>query len=313
MNTASHQVLIIQPVMESLDQQLSAHYLCHRLYQSGAPEAYLARHGDGITAIVTRGDVGVPRWVMEALPQLKVISVFGVGTDKIDTAYATARGIQISITRDILTDDVADLAVTMVLAFSRNLLGYHAFAQSGAWSQDGPLLSSSLRGKRVGIVGLGSIGQAIASRARAFGMEVGYCARTRKTEEYAYFPHPVDLAHYADYLVLALSGGPDNEGLIDSEVLAALGSEGVLVNIARGSVVNEEHLIHALTTGAIRGAALDVFQHEPEIPEALRQRDNVILTPHIGSATHETRQNMAANVIDNLSAYFTDGKVVTPV
>ncbi|PLR47420.1 dihydrofolate reductase [Chimaeribacter arupi] len=300
--------------MTELDQQLSAHYPCHRLYESAEQDDYLARHGDTITAIVTRGDAGVPRRVMECLPRLRVIAVFGVGTDKIDLAYAASRGIQVSITRDILTGDVADLASTLVLAFSRNLIGYHAFAKAGAWAwaNASPPLSSSVSGKRVGIVGLGNIGNAIAERLSAFGMDVGYYAKSPKAGNYRYMDSLTDLALFSDYLVLALSGGPHNEGLIDETILNALGSDGVLVNISRGSVVNEAHLIHALATKAIKGAALDVFQHEPLIPDALRGLDNVILTPHIGSATVETRNKMAANVLANLNAYFNGGTVLSP-
>lgn len=306
-------VLIIQPLMEKLDIMLTERFDCHRLYEYENLDAYLAHHGNGVSAIVTRGDVGVASSIMERLPQLAAIAVFGVGTDRIDLNYTRSRNIGVSITKDILTDDVADLALTLLLASSRNLVAYHQFAASGEWQQNGPALSTSVTGKKVGILGLGKIGQAIAHRAAAFGMQVGYSSRMPKEVPYLYHSHPIELAAWSDFLVLALPGSVENQHIIDQRTLQALGKDGVLINIARGNVVDQDALISALEQGVIKGAALDVYAEEPTIPEQLRKLPNVVLTPHIASATHETRQRMAGNVVNNLESFFSSGTLLTAV
>ncbi|MBA0039057.1 2-hydroxyacid dehydrogenase [Pantoea sp. BIGb0393] len=313
MTTSQPAILIIQPLMPQLDEKLTQHFHCYRLYEQPDPAVFIARHGTAIKAIVTRGDVGVETALLEQLPECKAIAVFGVGTDRIDLNYAAAHDIQISITRDILTDDVADLALTLTLAFSRNLVAYHQFAQSGAWENNAVALSSRASGKRIGIAGLGAIGLAIARRAEAFGMQVAYTARTAKEVSYKRCDNIEQLAAFSDFLVLALPGSAENLQLVDAKVLTALGREGVLINIARGTVINEADLIAALQQGTIKGAALDVYPQEPIINPALRQLDNVLLTPHIASATHETRAQMTNNVLENLLAYFADGKILTAV
>ncbi|MBK0090138.1 2-hydroxyacid dehydrogenase [Erwinia sp. S59] len=312
MSTQPH-ILIIQPLMPQLDEKLSQHFHCHRLYDEQDAALFLQRQGKEIQGIVTRGDVGVETAILEQLPACKAIAVFGVGTDRIDLNYTAAHAIQVSITSDILTDDVADLAMTLTLAFSRNLVAYHQFARSGAWENTSASLSSKASGKRMGIAGLGAIGLAIARRAEAFGMEIAYTARSQKNVPYQRCESIEQLAACSDFLVLALPGSPENIQLVDAKVLAALGKSGVLINIARGTVVNENDLIQALQQGVIKGAALDVFPQEPVIHPALRELDNVLLTPHIASATHETREGMANNVLENLLAYFSDGKMLTTV
>ncbi|WP_336777866.1 2-hydroxyacid dehydrogenase [Pantoea sp. USHLN256] len=313
MTTSQPAILIIQPLMPQLDEKLTQHFHCYRLYEQPDPAVFIARHGTAIKAIVTRGDVGVETALLEQLPECKAIAVFGVGTDRIDLNYAAAHDIQISITRDILTDDVADLALTLTLAFSRNLVAYHQFARSGAWENNAVALSSRASGKRIGIAGLGAIGLAIARRAEAFGMQVAYTARTAKEVSYKRCDNIEQLAAFSDFLVLALPGSAENLQLVDAKVLTALGKEGVLINIARGTVINEADLIAALQQGTIKGAALDVYPQEPIINPVLRQLDNVLLTPHIASATHETRAQMTNNVLENLLAYFADGKILTAV
>jgi hydroxypyruvate reductase len=299
--------------MPQLDEKLSQHFHCHRLYEQTEAALFIQQHGKSIQAIVTRGDVGVERALLEQLPTCKAIAVFGVGTDRIDLNYTAAQGIQVSITRDILTDDVADLALTLTLAFSRNVVAYHQFAKSGAWENEGVELSNRVSGKRLGIAGLGAIGLAIARRAEAFGMQVAYTARTVKDVSYQRCDNIEALAAFSDFLVLALPGSAENLQLVDASVLAALGKEGVLINIARGTVINEPDLIAALQQRTIKGAALDVYPQEPIINPALRELDNVLLTPHIASATHETRAQMTNNVLENLLAYFSDRKILTSV
>ncbi|NIE98718.1 2-hydroxyacid dehydrogenase [Pantoea sp. Acro-805] len=313
MSHAQSSILIIQPLMPQLDEKLSQHFDCHRLYDYQDPAQFLQQHGEEIRGIVTRGDVGVETALLEQLPACKAIAVFGVGTDRIDLGYTKAQGIQVSITSDILTDDVADLAMTLTLGFTRNLVAYHQFARSGAWENTGVTLSSKASGKRMGIAGLGAIGKAIARRAEAFGMEVAYTARSAKDVPYKRCENIEQLAAFSDFLVLALPGSPENLQLVDAKVLAALGQEGVLINIARGTVVNESDLIHALQQRTIKGAALDVFSHEPMIHPALRELDNVLLTPHIASATHETREAMSNNVFENMLGFFSSGKMLTAI
>ncbi|MDO6409431.1 2-hydroxyacid dehydrogenase [Pantoea phytobeneficialis] len=306
------EVLIIQPLMPQLDEKLTQHFHCHRLYEYADPALFLQRQGKSIQAIVTRGDVGVENTLLEQLPACKAIAVFGVGTDRIDLSTTKARQIQVSITKNILTDDVADLALGLTLAFSRKLLQYDQFARSGQWETQGPVLSSKVSGKKLGIAGLGAIGLAIARRAEAFGMEVAYTARSAKTTPYRRCDNLEQLAAFSDFLVLALPGSAENQHIVDRNVLKALGADGVLINVARGNVVNEADLITALQQGVIKGAALDVYPQEPVINPALRQLENVILMPHIASATFETREQMANNVLENLLSYFSTGKIISP-
>lgn len=313
MSNTQPAILIIQPLMPQLDEKLSQHFHCHRLYEQQDVAQFIQQHGKAIQAIVTRGDVGAETSLLEQLPACKAIAVFGVGTDRIDLNYTAAHDIQVSITRNILTDDVADLALTLTLAFSRNIVAYHQFAKSGQWESNGVELSSRASGKRMGIAGLGAIGLAIARRAEAFGMQVAYTARTAKDVSYKRCDTIEQLAAWSDFLVLALPGSAENLQLVDARVLAALGADGVLINIARGTVINEPDLIAALRQGTIKGAALDVYPQEPKINPALRELDNVLLTPHIASATHETRAQMTNNVLENLLAYFADGKILTSV
>jgi len=209
---------------------------------------------------------------------------------------------------------VADLAIALMLAWSRQIARADRFVRAGEWPK-GPLpLGRKMSGARLGIVGMGRIGQAIAQRAAAFGMTIAYTARSAKSElPHAYFPSAAALAAHSDYLVVITPGGAGTHHLINAAVLAALGAQGCLVNVARGSVVDEAALIGALHAGTIAGAALDVFENEPTVPQALREMDNVVLTPHIGSATSQTRQAMAALAFDNLDAQLNGRPVLTPV
>lgn len=312
-NDAIH-ILVIQPIMEELSIKIIDRFICHNLYQCEDVDDYLLRHGDKIRGVVTRGDVGLSSEVMAKLPNLEIISVFGVGTDRIDLIYAAERNINVTITSGILTGDVADLAMTFILALSRDLLFQDKFARSGQWLTTAPHLSGKVTGKKVGILGLGKIGQAIARRASAFDMQIGYCDNNEICDvDYAYFTTLHELAEFSDFLVLAMPGGDKNKGLIDRNILRALGTEGSLINVARGILVNEKDLIEALQTGVIKSAALDVYENEPEIKSAFLSMENVIITPHIASATVETRQQMAQNVYDNLDSYFSKGKALTAI
>lgn len=268
----------------------------------------------GIRAIAATGESKVTADLMRQLPALEVIAVMGVGYDGVDVAAARERGIAVTHTPGILDDYVADLALALMLAWAHQVPRADRFVRAGHWAA-GPLpLGRKVSGARLGLVGMGQIGQAIAHRAAAFGMQIAYTARSVKPGlPYAYLPNAVLLASQSDYLVAITPGGAGTRGLINAEVLAALGPQGCLVNVARGSVVDEAALIHALQTGTIAGAALDVFANEPQVPEALRAMDNVVLTPHIGSACLEVRQAMANLTLSNLQAHFAGQPLPTPV
>lgn len=296
-----------------LAPQLADSFAVHdRLHEIDV--AAFARIAPRIRAITCGGDSRVSGELIAQLPALEIISVMGVGYDGIDVPAAKARGVTVTHTPDVLNDDVADLALALMLAFSRQLVRADAFVRSGEWSR-GPLeLGRKMSGARLGLVGIGRIGQGIARRAAAFDMQVAYTARNARPDlPYAYFPDAAALAAQSDYLVVITPGGAATRKLVDAKVLRALGPRGVLVNVARGSVVDEAALIEALESKAIAGAALDVFENEPEVPQRLRQFPNVLLAPHIGSATQTTRQAMADLVVTNLRAHFGGGTLPSPV
>lgn len=267
-----------------------------------------------IRAIAASGESKVPATLVQQLPALEMISVFGVGYDGVDVPAARARGIPVTNTPDVLTDDVADLGVALMLAVARRIPQADKFVRANLWPK-GPLpLSRKVSGARLGVVGLGRIGQAIATRAESFGMSIAYTTRTQKAGcAYTYYPDAEALARAVDFLIVITPGGAATRGLIDAKVLAALGPEGYLINVARGSVVDQQALVHAVTTGGIAGAALDVFEDEPNVPAELRSHDNVVLTPHMASGTWQTRRAMAQLAFDNLQAHFSGKPLLTPL
>ncbi|HWH81251.1 MAG TPA: 2-hydroxyacid dehydrogenase [Burkholderiaceae bacterium] len=294
-------------------EPLQAKYTVHQRLHESDPAAFAAA-APRIRAIAASGESKVGAALIAQLPALEVISVMGVGYDGIDVAAAKARGVVVTHTPAVLNDDVADLALALMLAWARQIPRADRFVRAGEWSK-GPLpLGRKLSGARVGIVGMGRIGQAIAQRAAAFNMTIAYTARSPKPAlPHAYLPSAAALAAQSDYLVVITPGGAATKHLIDAEVLAALGPQGCLVNVARGSVVDEAALIEALRSGTIAGAALDVFEAEPNVPAALREMDNVVLVPHIGSATAQTRRAMADLAFANLDAKLCGQSVHTPV
>jgi lactate dehydrogenase-like 2-hydroxyacid dehydrogenase len=239
----------------------------------------------------------------------------GVGYDKIDVEACTEHGVVVTNTPDVLTDDVADIALGLVIATRRNMIAGDAYVRSGAWGREGMFgLTSALSGKRLGIVGLGRIGAAIARRAEPFGFRIGYTARSERRESaFAYHPSVAALAAWSDILVVAVPGGGGTDRLIDASVIEAIGPHGTLINIARGSVVDEPALIAALKAGVIAGAGLDVFLNEPTPDPALTSLPNVVLYPHHASGTEETRDAMAGLVNDNLRAFFAGRSLLSPV
>lgn len=277
------------------------------------PDAF-ARQAHRIRAVAAAGDSSVSAALIAQLPALEVISVMGVGYDGVDLPAALARGIAVGHTPGVLNDDVADLALALMLAVSRGIVSADAHVRAGRWPAAGRPLQRKMSGARLGLVGMGRIGRAIAQRALAFGMQVAYTSRQRKDDlPWAFHADVAELAAQSDFLVLITPGGAGTHHLVDARVLAALGPKGYLINVARGSVVDEAALVQALATGAIAGAGLDVFEREPAVPEALWAMEQVVLTPHIGSATHETRQAMAALACDNLRAHLAGQPMPAPV
>jgi len=264
---------------------------------------------------VTSGVWGVRAEHLDRLPALEAIVSFGVGYDTTDVDEAARRGIVVANTPDVLTDCVADAAVGLVIDTMRGLSAADRFVRRGEWAAGRtPALARRVTGARVGIVGLGRIGLAIARRLEGFGTTISYHNRSPRTDvSYSYSPDVVDLAAGCDVLVLAAAGGAGSRHLVDAAVLDALGPDGFLVNVARGSVVDEDALVDALEEGRIAGAGLDVFTDEPRVPEALLGRDDVVLLPHVGSATVETRQAMTDLVLANLASYLDEGRLLTPV
>ena len=268
-----------------------------------------------IRAIAASGESKVPAELIERLPALEIISVMGVGYDGVDVVAARRRNVMVTHTPDVLNDDVADLALGLMLAAARQLPQADRYVREGRWAAQGPApLARRMSGARLGLVGIGRIGQAIAARAQAFGMSVAYTARHARPElPYAYLANAVALAGQSDFLVVITPGGPATRKLIGADVLAALGPKGILVNVARGSVVDEAALIDALERGVLGGAALDVFEDEPRVPARLAALPQVVLTPHIGSATASTRQAMADLAFNNLREHFAGRAPLTPV
>jgi hydroxypyruvate reductase len=294
-------VLILAPVMDSLTEKLEQQFSVEKYFEQDDPHSFLANKGKGIVGLVTRGDFGAKNSVLELLPDLKVISVFGVGTDAIDLDYTADKNIHVEITEGVLTDDVADMALALLLATSRNICQADQFVREGKWQNGGFPLSSKVSGKRVGIFGMGQIGQAIARRALGFDMTVAYASNHKKPElPYTFYPNVKQLAAESDVLIIAVSGGLKSAGIIDKSVFNALPNSALVINISRGSVINQGDLIQALTDKQIAGAGLDVFAEEPNVPQELIAMTNVVLQPHLGSATHETRQAMSEKVLSNL-------------
>jgi lactate dehydrogenase-like 2-hydroxyacid dehydrogenase len=314
MTEAKQDVVIVTPIYAPSMEALEKLFTLHRLWEAKDRAAFYAPLAAKVRAIVSSGHAGADAAMMDALPKTEIIACFGVGYDAIDVAAAKARKIAVTNTPDVLTDDVADLALGLLIDVARRISRGDRFVRAGGWPKSGLEFGTALKGKKVGIVGLGRIGHAAAKRAEAFGMEILYHGRRRQPDvAYRYYPDLVALARDCDFLMLTLPGGPETKGLVSAEVLAALGPRGTLVNVARGSIVDEQALVAALKSGALGAAALDVFAEEPQVPTELMTMDNVVLQPHVGSATHGTRGAMGQLVIDNLLAHFAGKPLLTRV
>ncbi len=308
-------VLALKSLLPAEMALLDERYRVIRLWEQGDREDILFSQGDLIEAIVSTYDgekVGAE--IIARLPALKVIAQFGAGYDNLDLAAAKARGVVVSNTPGILTDDTADIAMMLLLNVARSGIVADKFVRAGHWKGGAFPLTTCLAGKTAGIFGMGKIGEAIAQRAAAHNMRIIYCSRSPKNDiPYGYYGNLQALAQSSDFLILACSGGPETLHAVDRTILRALGPQGYLINIARGSVVKEDDLVAALEEGEIGGAGLDVFADEPNVPQALISRDDVILSPHVGSATRETRSLMGRLVVENLDAFFAGKALVTPV
>ncbi|WP_299147292.1 2-hydroxyacid dehydrogenase [uncultured Tateyamaria sp.] len=302
-----HDLLQIGGITDAMRDRLTPHFNIHKLSDGDYP-------GAAITHVATNGHDGVPADVMAACPNIKMVSGYGVGYDAVDTDAAVKRGIVVTHTPNVLNSEVATTTVMLMLTSYRNFLSEEAHARSGNWETNGNApLSRSADNRRVGILGLGRIGQAIADKLAPFNPEIHYHTRTKKDVDYIYHETLLGMAKAVEVLICITPGGPSTNKIVNADVMAALGPDGLLINVSRGSVVDEAAMVSALQTGALGYAALDVFEAEPKIPDALKSMPNVILLPHVGSATHETRAAMGDLVVDNLLEHIKTGKVLTPV
>lgn len=307
-------ILVAPRLYDPVMQALAADFTVHPLWEAPDALAFITPIKDKVRAFASFTSYPVTAELIAALPQLEIIAAMSVGTDHIDLAAAKARGIAVTNAPDVLTDCVADIGMALVLAMARRIVVADRFVRRGDWLKGNFPLAAKVGGATMGIVGLGRIGRAVAKRAAAFDMRIVYYGRRRQEDiSYPFYDDLIAMARDSDYLMLTCPGGPTTRHLVDAAVLAALGAEGVLVNIARGSVVDEKAMVEALRGGRLGGAGLDVYENEPRVPEALTTLDNVVLLPHLASATHATRAAMGQLMIDNLKAHFAGAKLLTPV
>ena len=308
------EVIVVGRIFEVTQAKLDKEFTCHKLYEAAERGAFLKQHAPKVRALATFGPHGADAALMDALPKLEIISNFGVGVDAIDLDAAKKRKIIVTNTPDVLNDCVADTAMALTVNVMRKFPQAEVYLRAGHWAAKGAYpLTTSLGGKTMGILGLGRIGEDIAKRAQAFGMKIRYHNRNKKDVAYPYDSDAVALAKHSDVLMVVTPGGAATDKLVNAQVLDALGAEGYLVNIARGSVVDELVLLKYLQEKRIAGAGLDVFADEPKVPPAFFALDNVVLFPHVGSATTETRTAMGNLQVDNLAAHFAGKPVLTRV
>jgi lactate dehydrogenase-like 2-hydroxyacid dehydrogenase len=308
-------IIMMGPMHPAVEEGLKGHFTIHKLWEADDKNAFLSQVGNRIRGVATSGHMGCPREVLTHLPNVEIIASYGVGYDAIDTEDCRARGIKVTNTPDVLTDAMAEITLGLMIALARRIPQADRYVREGRWEKEGDMpLFSELNGKTLGIYGLGRIGKEVARRAQAFRMRVVYHGRSEQPHEpYVYYPDLVAMAREVDWLVSIVPGGASTRHRIDRGVIDALGPDGMLVNVGRGSTVDEKALIAALQEGRLGGAALDVFEEEPKVPEAFFGMDNVVLSPHQGSATKKTRQAMGQLVVDNLKAHFAGRPVLTPV
>ncbi len=307
-------VLMPAPMTDTVIEGCEARFELLRLWEQDDPDAVLAARGPDVLAVATGGHRRMDAALMDRLPNLQIIANFGVGYDSVDVEAAARRGVVVTNTPGVLDNEVADTALGLLLMTVRELSRAERYLRAGRW-EDGPypLTSATVEGRRLGILGLGRIGAKIARRAEAFDMTVSYHNRNPKDVPYRYYPSLLDMAGDVDILMAVAPGGAQTHHLIDADVLRALGSDGILINVGRGSVVDEPALVEALRNGTIHSAGLDVYENEPHVPPALVALENVVLLPHVGSASVPTRRAMGQLTVDNLVAWFETGRALTPV
>jgi D-3-phosphoglycerate dehydrogenase len=293
---------------------LESSYEVLKYWEAGDRDAFVRTQCADVRAIATRGDLGASADVMAKLPKLEIVACYGVGVDAIDLGYARGKGVRVTNTPDVLTADVADLGVGLLLAVARRIPCGDAYVRDGSWAKANMNLVTRVSGKKAGIVGMGRVGSTVAKRLAGFDCDIAYFDVSRRADlPYAFVADLVELARRSEFLFVTLAGGDSTKGMIDARVLEGLGPEGILVNISRGSTVDEVALIDALTDKRIKGAGLDVFWNEPNIDARFKALDNVVLQPHHASGTVETRKAMGQLVRDNLKAYFSGAALITPV
>jgi lactate dehydrogenase-like 2-hydroxyacid dehydrogenase len=308
------EIVVAPRLLDVVMQRLEADFVVRRLWEAPEPMAFLAPIADKIRGFASFTGYPVRADMIAALPKLEIIATMSVGLDHIDLAAAKARGIAVTYAPDVLTDCVADTGMALVLAVARRIVAADRFVREGRWLKGMFPLATKVGGVTMGIVGLGRIGKAVAKRAEGFGMRIVYHGRHRQSDvAYPFFGDLIAMARESEYLMLTSPGGPATRHLVNAAVIDALGPEGVIINIARGSVVDEPALVAALVEGRLGGAGLDVYEDEPRVPEALMKLDNVVLLPHIASATLATRTVMGQLMIDNLKAHFANKPLITPV
>ncbi|KAI3455439.1 hypothetical protein Pfo_012102 [Paulownia fortunei] len=309
-------VLLIRPLSTYLQQELSKRYTLFKFWQvpPDLRREFLGKHSNSIKAVVGNGVQGADAEVIDELPLLEIVASHSSGLDKIDLDKCREKGIRVTYTPDALTDEVADMAVLLTLATLRRICEADQYVRRGEWKNADFKLTKKFSGKSVGIIGLGRIGSAIARRAEAFGCSVNYHSRLQKTNSrYKYYPSVLDLASHSQILIVACALTQETRHIVNRDVIDALGRNGIVINIARGSHIDEAELISALAEGRLGGAGLDVLEHEPEVPNLLLGLENVVLSPHVGASTVETRKAMADLVIENLEAHFSNKPLLTPV
>ena len=311
----SHTLLLMGPLLPSIQEKLESTYTVHRYWESNDQNGLLDQLASDCVGVVTDGGRGVEAAVLEKLPNVKIVSVFGVGIDAVNLDYCKTHNIPVTNTPDVLSDDVADMAVALALATCRLLTVGDSYARAGRWPKEGAMpLTRRMMGKKAGIFGMGSIGNALAKRLVGFGMDISYCNRSAKPDcEHRYVKSLEEMAKSVDFLFVTASATPGTINAVNAPILDALGPNGYLINVSRGTLVDEPTLVAFLQDNKIAGAGLDVFASEPSIPEELFALENVVLQPHNASGTWETREAMGQLVLDNLSAHFSDQSLLTPV
>jgi lactate dehydrogenase-like 2-hydroxyacid dehydrogenase len=307
-------LISVAPLMQKHMDQIAEDFTIHKLPPAGPErDALLAKVGPELRYLQTTGFHGADANLLNALPKLEIIACMGVGVDAVDLPLAKKRGIAVTNTPDVLNDDVADLAIALMLMTGRRLALSDRYVREGRWLNGSQPLAVKVSGKKLGILGLGRIGKAIAKRAESFDMDISYFGRKKQDDvTYRFYPDLVQMARDVDFMIVICPGGPETKGIVNKAVLEALGPQGYLINVARGSVVDEPALIKALQDGKLGGAGLDVFADEPNAPTKLFGMDQVVLAPHVGSATTETRTAMMDLVVANLRAHLKGQKLVTP-